>query len=152
MRHRTMPTAPDPKPAQRHALAQAMPKRPGGGARTIVVNGPFERTGELESTGGTMRTIRMASIDVRLFIFGLLLFLSGLAHADTPSAAQPSPYGIVSVDIDGTRLCMEVGGAAVAPLAGRRRRRMPAECRSAMVARAQRAEISRWSPSTVCNA
>lgn len=65
-----------------------------------------------------MRTIRMASIDARLFIFGLLLFLSGLAHADTPSAAQPSPYGIVSVDIDGTRLCMEVGGAAVAPLAG----------------------------------
>ncbi|GAA5239694.1 hypothetical protein BMMON2_25160 [Burkholderia mallei] len=44
--------------------------------------------------------------------------MSGLAHADTPSAAQPSPYGIVSVDIDGTRLCMEVGGAAVAPLAG----------------------------------
>ncbi|MFA8356921.1 RICIN domain-containing protein [Burkholderia ubonensis] len=65
-----------------------------------------------------MKTSHSSSIDLKLFIFGLLIFLFGIARADPSSPAQPSPYGIVSVEIGGTRLCMEVSGGSVSPLAG----------------------------------
>lgn len=48
-------------------------------------------------------------------IFWLLLFAVQFAHAQ--ATAQATPYGIVSVQINGTRLCVEVSGDSVSALA-----------------------------------
>ncbi|MGU7843758.1 RICIN domain-containing protein [Burkholderia sp. AW33-5] len=52
---------------------------------------------------------------LRLLALGLLLFTVQFAHAQ--ATAQSTPYGVMSIVINGTRLCVGVSGASVAPLA-----------------------------------
>ncbi|WP_175918723.1 RICIN domain-containing protein [Burkholderia pyrrocinia] len=58
-----------------------------------------------------MGGMRAGARELRLLVFGLLLFAVQFAHA------QSTPYGIVSVAINETRLCVEVSGESVSPLA-----------------------------------
>ncbi|KUY84079.1 RICIN domain-containing protein [Burkholderia sp. RF4-BP95] len=62
-----------------------------------------------------MGEMRKGILKFRCLVFGLLFFTVQFVHAQ--AAAQSTPYGVISVTVNGSRLCVGVGGGSVSALA-----------------------------------